>query len=223
MSNIHKETFTFLIELIAHNERDWFADNKDRYEKARENVIDFAADVLAGLSKADPLISKDIDPKKCVMRIYRDVRFSKNKAPYKSNFGIGFSQEGKHNGGIGYYVHIQPGECFTGGGYWMPEAAHLKAIRQEIDYNASELKKIIDEKSFKMAFGDFRNQEQLKTVPRDYNAENENIALLKLKSFAAAHKMSDAGLQKKTASESVIEYLTMARPLNVFLAKATSA
>lgn len=218
MSNILKSTYTFLAELAANNNRDWFMDNKARYEEARENVIDFAAALLPIMAKADPMIDAGADPKKRVMRIYRDIRFSKDKTPYKRNFGISFP-----SGSTGYYVQVQPGDSFAAGGYWMPDAAHLKSIRQEIDYNARALLDVIDDKAFKKAFGEFRDQDKLKTVPRDYDAANEHIELLKLKSFAAAHPISDADMQRKNAAEHVAGYLAMTQPLNAFLAQAISS
>ncbi|MBE7175376.1 MAG: DUF2461 domain-containing protein [Mucilaginibacter polytrichastri] len=218
MSAIHKNTFAFLRELIGNNNRDWFMDNKARYEEARENVLDFTAALLPLMAKADPMVDATADPKKRVLRIYRDIRFSKDKTPYKTNFGIGIP-----SGHTGYFVQIQPGDSFAAGGYWMPEAGHLKAIRQEIDYNPGALLSVIDEKTFRKAFGDFRKQDKLKTVPRDYSADHEHIDLLKLKSFAAMHTLTDTELQKKDAENTVAGFLIMTTPLNTFLARAISS
>ncbi len=194
--------------------------NKDRYEAARENVVGFTGEVLKLLHKIDPNVSADLDPKKCVMRIYRDIRFSKNKLPYKSNFGISIPTNGTKLGGAEYYLHIQPGKSFIAGGYWMPEATHLKAIRQEIDYNAAELKAIIDEPEFVKLFGDFRTQDQLKTIPREYSADNENIDLLKLKSFVAIHQVTDKQLFKADYPKYVADICSKIYPMNVFLRNA---
>src|ERR1700749_1303959 len=154
---INPQTFDFLKNLAENNNRDWFMANKEAYDKARENVIDFTGELLKLMHKVDPNVSTDLDPKKCVMRIYRDIRFSKNKTPYKNNFGISISSSGsKSGGGAEYYFHIQPGKSFIAGGYWMPDAAHLKAIRQEIDYNAKDLISIIDDAAFVKLFGNFR-------------------------------------------------------------------
>lgn len=217
---IYQESFDFLKDLAENNNREWFAANKDRYEKARENVIAFTTQLLAIIRKADPGMDESLDAKKCVMRIYRDIRFSKNKAPYKNNFGISLPTSGTKGGGVEYYLHIQPGNSFIGGGYWMPEAPHLKAIRQEIDYNAADLKKIIDDKSFIELFGSFRAQEQLKSVPKGYEADNENVDLLKLKSFVAWHKLSDKDITKPGAVQVVADMCSRIHPLNVFLKNA---
>ena len=194
--------------------------NKERYDKARENVIDFTAELLTLLHKVDPSVSADLDPKKCVMRIYRDIRFSKNKTPYKNNFGVSIPTLNSKLGGVEYYLHIQPGKSFIAGGYWMPEATHLKAIRQEIDYNAAELKAIIDAPEFVKLFGDFRSQDQLKTIPREYSADNENIDLLKLKSFIVTHKINDKQLLKADCAAYMANICSKIYPMNVFLKNA---
>ncbi len=154
------------------------------------------------------------------MRIYRDIRFSKNKTPYKNNFGVSIPAKGIRAGRAEYYLHITPGSSFLAGGYWMPEADHLKAIRQEIDYNAGELKKIIDDAGFIELFGEFRKQEQLKSVPREYSAENENIELLRLKSFVAFHQLKDEELLNKNAVAEIASVCNKIHPLNVFLNNA---
>lgn len=217
---IYQESLEFLKDLAENNNREWFTANKERYDAARENVIDFTGKLLTKLQKIDPAIDETIDAKKRVMRIYRDIRFSKNKTPYKNNFGVSIPSGGSRGGTVEFYLQIQPGNSFIGGGYWMPEAPHLKVIRQEIDYNASELKKIIDDKAFVDLFGDFRKQEQLKSVPREYGAENENIDLLKLKSFVAWHKITDEEITAEGAVQLVADICSKIYPLNVFLKNA---
>src|SRR5471030_71854 len=122
---INQQTLDFLAELALKNSREWFTANKDRYEKARENIIDFTVGLLDFMRKVDTNISDDLDAKKCVMRIYRDIRFRKDKTPYKNNFGISIPTKGKKLGGAEYYLQISPGNSFIAGGYWMPESAHL--------------------------------------------------------------------------------------------------
>jgi uncharacterized protein (TIGR02453 family) len=217
---IQRHTYDFLKELVENNNREWFQVNKERYEQARENVIEFTSELLKLMHKVDPGVNEALDAKKCVMRIYRDIRFSKNKTPYKNNFGISIPAKGLRLGGAEYYLQISPGNSFIAGGYWMPESAHLKAIRQEIDYNAGELKKIVDAPEFIKLFGEFRKQDALKSVPRDYNADNENIELLKLKSFVAFHKLKDEELQKKDAPVLIANICSKIYPLNVFLNNA---
>jgi uncharacterized protein (TIGR02453 family) len=217
---IQSHTLDFLKELVENNNREWFQVNKERYDRARENVIELTTDIIGKLHQIDPGVNADLDPKKCVMRIYRDIRFSKNKTPYKNNFGISLPASGTKLGGAEYYFHIQPGKSFIAGGYWMPEVEHLKAIRQEIDYNADDLKKIIDAPHFIKLFGEFRKQDQLKTVPRDYSAENPNIDLLKLKSFIVSHPLKDKELMSAKAADEIVEVCSNLYPLNVFLKNA---
>ena len=217
---IQAQTLGFLKELVDNNNREWFQVNKERYDKARENLINLTTDLIAKIHQVDPGVSADLDPKKSVMRIYRDIRFSKNKTPYKNNFGVSIPSHGAKLGGVEYYLQIQPGKSFIAGGYWMPEAEHLRAIRQEIDYNAADLKKVIDEPGFVELFGEFRKQDSLKTVPRDYSADNENIALLKLKSFIVMHQLTDKEIQSPKAAEIIINACSKLYPLNVFLKNA---
>jgi uncharacterized protein (TIGR02453 family) len=217
---IESHTLDFLKELVENNNREWFQANKERYDKARENAIQLAASVIDKLHQVDPSVSADLDPKKCVMRIYRDIRFSKNKTPYKNNFGISLPTLGSKLGGVEYYLHIQPGKSFIAGGYWMPEAEHLKAIRQEIDYNAADLKKVIDDKEFINLFGEFRKQDQLKTTPKGYDADNENIDLLRLKSFIAVHKLKDKEITSPKAADLIVDMCSRIYPLNIFLKNA---
>ncbi len=220
MTMIQPHTFDFLKELIENNHREWFMANKDRYEAAREDVIAFTAEWIKLMHKIDPNIDDALDAKKSVMRIYRDIRFSKDKTPYKNNFGVSLPSGGVKTGRAEYFLHISPGNSFIAGGYWMPEAEHLKAIRQEIDYNAADLKKIVDEPDFVKLFGDFRAQEQVKNVPKEYSRDNENIALLKLKSFVAFHQLKDEDLQKRDAVVNIAAICSKIYPLNVFINNA---
>ncbi|OAQ41670.1 TIGR02453 family protein [Pedobacter psychrophilus] len=217
---IKKETFQFLKDLMANNDRDWFQENKAKYEEARQNVEEFADEILIEIKKIDSSIPPEFSGKKSMMRIYRDVRFSKNKLPYKNNFGIGISSTGKGGDNPGYYIQIQPGESFVAGGYWMPQADHLKAIRQEIDYNTQDFLKIIESKEFVAHFGGLNQEDKLKTTPKGYDAEHEYIELLRLKSFTVFEKLNDNVLNSSKAVETIVESLKMINPLTVFLKQA---
>ncbi len=196
--------------------------NKAAHDRAKENVTLFAGELIRELSRVDPGIDSHLDPRKCVLRIYRDIRFSADKTPYKNNFGIGKLSSGKTVLHIGYYMHIQPGASFIAGGSWMPQADPLKSIRQEIDYNPAGLTRIIDEPEFKKLFGEFRNQEQLKTNPREYSADNENIELLRLKSFVAEHNFTDEELMGDGVVKKIASICNKIYPLNVFLRNAVA-
>lgn len=216
---ISPTTFDFLKDIALNNNRDWFQDNKDRYEQARENMLDFTTALLKELGKTDPGVA-ELDPKKSVQRIYRDIRFSKNKTPYKDHFGISLSPALSKKDTTGYYIHIKPGASFGGGGYWQPVSEHLKAIRQEIDYNGAELKAIVDDKEFVKLFGDFREQNRLKVMPKGYEPNHPDISLLKLKDFIGMHDFKDAELLKPDSYKRVSDVLSKLYPLNAFLNNA---
>jgi uncharacterized protein (TIGR02453 family) len=222
MTMINKETFNFLKDLTANNDRDWFQENKVRYEDAKQNVEKFADQILSEIKKIDLSIPNELVGKKTMMRIYRDVRFSKNKDPYKNNFGIGISSTGKGGDNPGYYIHIQPEQSFIAGGYWMPQADHLKAIRQEIDYNTQDLLNIIEGKDFKTHFGGLSQEDKLKTKPKGYDAEHEHIEILKLKSFTVSERLKDSDLNSSTAISKVVQSLKQIYPLTMFLKQAIS-
>jgi uncharacterized protein (TIGR02453 family) len=217
---IRPGTFDFLTDLIRNNNREWFQDNKARHDTARENVIDFTAELIRGIAALDPTVPADLDPRSCVMRIYRDIRFSKNKTPYKNNFGIGISGQGKNFAGPGYYLHINPEQSFIAGGCWMPAAELLKSIRQEIDYNAEDFRNIIDNKHFKSYYGEPDREHQLKTVPRGYSADHPDIDYLKLKSFTFTHIISAEELMAADAAGRVIEGYSILYPFMAFLRNA---
>ena len=129
---IEKSTIEFLNKLSKHNNRDWFEKNRPAYENAKNNFKEFIDGVLISTTKFDPAI-KNLESKNCIFRINRDVRFSKNKAPYKNNFGASISPGGKKSFSAGYYIQVQPGASFIAGGMWQPPTLQLNAIRQEID------------------------------------------------------------------------------------------
>jgi len=188
---IKRETLAFLTELVDNNNREWFAEHKERYETAKADVLAFIAELIPVLSAVDP--ETQTEPKKCLMRIYRDIRFSKNKSPYKNNYGISFSIKGSK--GPEYYLHLQPGKSFFAGGYWMPEAADLKNIREEIDYNTSEFLEIIEAKGFTSLYT-LSTEDSLKKAPKGYDPSHPQIELLKLKSYIASFPISDEELFK---------------------------
>lgn len=219
---LHPETFQFLREVKQNNNRDWFIAHKPEFEKAKADVHQFAAALITGLSAIDPTIPSDLDPKICVMRIYRDVRFSKDKTPYKDNFAIAISAKGKNFDGPGYYLHIHPEGSFAAGGCWMPQPEDLKAIRQEIDYNGQEFGNILAHPSFKKYLGTLDNSQKLKTVPKGYLADHPDLEWLKLKSFIGSHDLKHTDLCKPDAARSVLAAFESLYPLMVFLRNALS-
>jgi len=216
---LSKKVFQFLAALAENNNREWFAVHKDEYEEAKAEVLAFVAKLMKAVAKVDPLINGDADPKKQVMRIYRDVRFSKNKDPYKNNFGVWFSAKGKGGNEPGYYLHIQPGNSFVAGGYWMPEAPHLKLIRQEIDYNISDFKAIVEEKEFAKRFK-LSTTNALKNAPKGYDPTDPNIGYLKLKSFEVLKNLDDSEFMKAEIVDKLKSSYQIIYPLVAFLRNA---
>jgi uncharacterized protein (TIGR02453 family) len=184
---ISPATFDFLRRLKENNNRPWFNDHKAEYEQARGEMIAFAEELMLRLARHDEL--EPSTGKKILFRIYRDVRFSKDKSPYKTHFSGSFVRATKWRRG-GYYFHIQPGGCFLGGGFWAPNAADLKRIRQEIAIDAAPLRKIIAAPNFINTFGSLGG-DQLRTAPRGYPKDHPNIDLLRYKQFLLSKDFTD--------------------------------
>jgi uncharacterized protein (TIGR02453 family) len=213
---ISPNTIKFIQKLSKNNNKPWFDVHKAEYLAAKEDFEAVVAPIMDKLCELEPAI-RDHKAKDCIYRIFRDVRFSKDKTPYKSHFGAYFSKGGRKYPGAGYYLHIEPGgKSFVGGGLWMPEAPLLKGVRQEIDYNFDEFKSIVNEKEFKKQFGKL-NGESLKTPPKGYDAENPAIEYLKMKSFTAGHALEDKELTSKNFTATVIKVFRTLKPLVDFL------
>lgn len=186
-----KPLFTFLTGLTQHNDRAWFQERKATYDQLRKQFEEDAEYWYQELQKLDPAIAGPLG-RKSIFRIYRDVRFSNNKDPYKLHFSAYFTASGKDIETPGYYVQIGPnGNTLIGGGWYMPDKNQLAAIRQEIDYNADELKAILATPDFRRYFGTMGG-DKLKKSPAAYDVSHPEIELLKHKSFVASHTMSDA-------------------------------
>jgi uncharacterized protein (TIGR02453 family) len=218
---LHNTTITFIEELAENNNKPWFDAHRNEYETARKDFESVVTGILTGLSETEALF-KEQNAKDCIFRIFRDVRFSKDKTPYKAHFGAFFTNGGRKFRGGGYYLHIEPGgKSFSGGGLWMPEPALLKAVRQEVDYNFTEFSKIIEDKNFKKVFGQIKG-EQLKTLPAGYKEDNPAIDFLKLKSFTVMHHHDDAELTSKAFIKKILGIFTEMQPFIDFLNRAAS-
>jgi len=204
---IQKSTIDFLKQLTKNNRKDWFDANKDKYLVAKANVDSFVDDVIKAFSSFEKGLS-GLKAKDCVFRIYRDVRFSKDKRPYKTNMGATINPGRKKMEIAGYYLHIEPGGSFLAGGRWMPESDHLKKIRQEIDYNSKKFHKILNDKNFKKQFGglDMSDEYRLARPPKGYDKDHKDIELLKLNSYLVWHQYAD----KDVLSKNFLKELTAA-------------
>ncbi len=221
---LQPSTLKFLKDLKKNNTREWFEKNRKRYEAAKEDMALLINNIIAQFGKKDLSIAS-LTAKECVYRINRDVRFSKNKAPYKNNMAASLISGGKKSIFAGYYIHIQPGgESFVGGGRYMVEPDQLKKIRQEIDYNWDEFKKIINNKKFISCYGDLEKGEgmSLSREPKGYEKNNPAIEYIKLKSWVATTPLSDADLTGKDLVKKITTALETLQPLLVFLNRALS-
>ena len=215
---LSKNTIQFLKALKANNDKAWMDANREAYLASKADFEAFAAVLLAGMQALDPDLA-GLQVKDCTFRINRDVRFSANKAPYKTNMAFYLAKGGKKTVHAGYYCHVEPGGCFVAGGMWMPMPPELKKVRQEIDYNFADFKKIMAEKGFKKQFGGLQmtSETQLTRPPKGYEADNEAIDYLRLKSFIASTPLDDAIFTGKNAVETVLHKFMLTMPLIKFL------
>ena len=215
-------TLKFLKDLKKNNTREWFEKNRKAYEAAKEDMANLVNQVIAQFGKKDASIA-NLTAKDCMYRINRDVRFSKNKAPYKNNMAASLISGGKKSDLAGYYIHIQPGgESMVGGGRYMVEADQLKKIRQEIDYSWEEFSKIIRSKKFVGVYGDLEKGEgmSLTREPKGYEKDNPAIEYIKLKSWIATTPLTDADLTSKDLVKKITAALEALLPMIEFLNRA---
>lgn len=211
---LKQSTLDFLSNLAQNNHRDWFMANKKAYEAAKLDFEKTVQGIIDGVGAFDIDI-KPLKAKDCVFRIYRDVRFAKDKSPYKTNFGAGMAKGGKKMSFAGYYFHLEPGRSMLGGGMYMPEAPVLNAIRQEIDYNTEEFKSILNGKKFKDYFGGLEDM-KLKTAPKNYAKDHPEIELLKHTSFVVMHGLTDKELTAPDLVEKAVDVFRTLKPMNDF-------
>jgi uncharacterized protein (TIGR02453 family) len=215
---LEPQSLKFLSQLKKNNNKPWFDAHRAQYEAARIDFSNFIQLLINALQKKDTTIT-GLSSKDCLFRINRDIRFSKDKTPYKSNFGASIKRSGRKSGFAGYYFHCEPGHSFIGGGLWMPEAQPLKNVRQEIDYNWEEFQEILKEKNFKKIYGDLYkgNDVSLSTMPKNYEKDNPAADYLKLKSFIAETKISDEELTKSSLHKKTIAAFEALQPLLNFI------
>jgi uncharacterized protein (TIGR02453 family) len=218
-------TLQFLKKLDKNNNKAWFDENRKQYEAAKLDFANLTGQVITQFGKKEPSIAL-LQPKECVFRINRDVRFSKNKAPYKNNMGASIKAGGKKSLVAGYYIHLEPGgKSFVGGGLYMPDARIVGKIRQEIDYNYAEFIKIVQNKKFVAQYGglDFSEGMSLVREPKGYEKENPAITYIKLKSWVATAPLSDTALQDKNLATQLTKAFEYLQPLISFLNEALEA
>ena len=214
---IQKSTLQFLDDLNKHNVKEWFDENRKRYEAAKEDIYSSIEKLIKSIGAFDEDIAV-LQVKDCTFRINRDIRFAKDKTPYKTNISAYFARGGKKSDAAGYYVHIEPGKAFAAAGCWWPEPKQLAQIRQEIDYNFDDFKKIIANKKFKQVFAEgIAKKDTLQRAPKGYEEENPAIEFIKLKSFVVYRPLTDAELMSKDFVKMISGIFNAAKPLVDFL------
>ena len=197
MVKIIPETLQFLTSLKRNNNREWFHANKQIYDKVRENFVEFSSVLLDNLKIFDKTL-QNLEIKQCLFRIYRDVRFSPNKEPYKTHFGVYFAKNGGKNSDLaGYYFHLDPDESFFGGGIYMPKPEYLKSIRKEIYYQSNDFNAMIDDPAFKKYYDGIEEIEKLKKAPADFPKDFPHIEILKNKHFFSSHYFNPKDAHKE--------------------------
>ncbi len=209
----------FLKAIAKNNNRAWFEKNKSKYLQAKLSFEDFLEAFHKELLLFDESLA-GLNPRKQGFRIYRDVRFSKDKKPYKVNMGAGFSEHGKMEQEPGYYIHIEPGKSFIAGGFYMPDSVNLSKIRQEIDYNNEGFLKILNNKMFKKSFPALDDFDKLKTAPKGYPKDHPHIDLLRHKSYIVSHTFTDQEVLDKKFAKKAAGMANVLKPLNDFLKEA---
>jgi uncharacterized protein (TIGR02453 family) len=213
-------TLTFLRQLKRHNEKPWFDAHKAQYLAAKADFDGLVQQIILEFGKTDADIGA-LQLKDCVFRIYKDVRFSKDKTPYKTHFAAGFNRGGKKVHYPGYYFHAEPGGyTFCGGGIWHPAAPELKKIRQEIDYNYDEFLSVTNEKKFRKLFGDLDEEDKLVRAPQGYSEDNPAIEYLKMRNYITGTSFTDAELTSKNLLKKIVSAFTVMKPLIDFLGRA---
>lgn len=199
-----KSTFEYLNDLKKNNNREWFTENKKRFDLENKLANAFFAEVLADLEKIDSI------EKMQIFRIYRDVRFSKDKTPYKNHFSVSFNRTKPMLRG-GMYLHIENDASFVGGGFWEPNNEDLLRIRKELEQDASEFRAIISDTNFKKFFGELTGEE-LKTAPKNFDKTHPDMDLIRKKQFLVGRKFTNKEVLSSNFKEEVIATFAAMRP-----------
>ncbi len=202
---ITKDVFDFLKQLKSNNHRDWMQEHKKQYQANEKLLKRFYGEVEAELNRTDEIA------KVKVFRINRDIRFSTDKTPYNVHRSVSFSRAGAHRRG-GYYLRIEPGNTLMAGGFFGPEPADLLRIRKEFEMDASEIRKILDAKKFKDAFGGFNQEYAVKTAPKGFSKDHPDIDLIRLKSYFVTHSFTDKEVLSSGFKDKLVAHFLLLRP-----------
>lgn len=205
MATIPKSSFSFLNNLKKNNNRDWMTENKKEYQSNEKLLKQFYKSIELQLNNTDEI------SKVKVFRINRDLRFSKDKTPYNVHRSVSYNRAGAHRRG-GYYLRLEPGKSAMAGGFFSPETPDLLRIRREFEMDSTDIREILNQKEFKKAFGGFNQDFKLKTAPRDFNKEDPNIDLIKLKSFFVVHDFTDEEVLSSDFEDNLMHHYLLLRP-----------
>lgn len=221
---LSKETLLFLEDLKANNNRDWFLGNKKRYESYKEDYHQLIRDLLEIMKPQDASLAM-LEVKNCTFRINRDIRFSKDKSPYKTYMGIWLRSGSLHSEAPGYYIHIEKDASFVGGGLYCPIPEQIQKIRKEINFFYEDLQSILNDDSFRSTYGNLNREDNstLKNPPKGYEKDNPAIEYLKLKSYTATQKINNSDLTKNDFVQVISQKLLALKPLNEFINRALNA
>lgn len=211
-----KMVLEFLADLSANNDRDWFQANRTRYEKARLSVEQFVNQLIPLLGSFDEKI-RYLQAKDCMFRIFRDVRFSANKAPYKTNMGAWITHAGRKSSGPGYYLHLQPGSSFLSAGVYMPDPDQLRKLRKEVYYNTEKFLKLLCDPEFRRYFGDLDEMDKAKLAPRDFPKDFQHLELLKHRHYIVSSPLTDQQVSAGDFLDFVHQAFRSAWHFNCFL------
>lgn len=215
---IQRSTLKFLSALKRHNQKAWMDLHRHEYELAKQDFELFIQSVLEVFSKKDRSL-EGLTAKSCIFRINRDIRFTKDKSPYKTNMGASLSKGGKKGIYAGYYFHLEPGHSFAGGGLYMPDPAVLAKVRQEIDYNFTDFKKILQARSFRSIYEELDSSPEfrLSRLPKGYELDHPASAFLRLKSLIAFRALDDKELTHSSLLKLTVKAFEALQPLITFL------
>lgn len=216
---LQQKTLDFLLGLRDNNNRDWFETNRKQYEAGKKDIEQVVNQLIEGIAQFDKGL-QGLEAKHVMFRIFKDVRFSKDKSPYKTNLGAWMAGGGKNTVNAGYYLHVEPGDkSFLAGGSYMPPANVLKAIRDAIDYDHEGLRDILAHKDFGKYFGKLEG-ETVKTTPKGYEKDHPAIDLLRHKSLVVSHYLSDKELSTPGFVERALTVYKAMHPLTTYLNRA---
>jgi uncharacterized protein (TIGR02453 family) len=218
---IQKNTLSFLHQLKSNNNKEWFHTNRLAYDDAKQNIVNYIQAVCNDLAEIDNCLA-NISAKDTLFRINRDIRFSRDKSPYKVNFGASLTKGGRKSSWAGYYIHVEPGQSFLGGGLYMPQPENMYKIRQEIDYDFATFQNILSASDFEKYFGQLVMDTSMKLSrpPRGYTADNQAIEYIKLTSWVATCKVEDSFFLDKNSVNDCVQILSALTPFIGFLNQA---